>query len=303
MSSYLVTGGAGFIGSHLVDYLIGTGNKVTVLDSLLTGKIENINKSAHFIHGSITDVPVLESAFDGIDFCYHLAAIPSVQDSIKNWSDCHKVNLGGSINVFEIAVRNNIPVIYASSSAVYGSLTDVPIKEDSPIAPVAPYGFDKYSNEVHAKLFADLKGLKSTGLRFFNVYGSRQDPASPYSGVIPIFVKKIMNREGIKVFDDGNQTRDFIHVSDVVQALIKANNKKSLETSGVFNVCTGTGISVNYLVNALFEIIDKKVDIEYLPPRNGDVYQSIGDPSKAKDLLGFEAVMNIRKGLSLLFNK
>jgi len=302
MSSYLVTGGAGFIGSNLVDYLVNAGHQTTVLDSLLTGKIENINKLAKFIHGSITDAPLLEAAFDGIDVCYHLAAIPSVQDSIKNWSKCHQVNLGGSINVFEIAAKKNIPVIYASCAAVYGSPLNVPIREDSAIAPVAPYGFDKYSNEVHAKLFADLKGLKSTGLRFFNVYGSRQDPASPYSGVIPIFAKKILNGEKIQVFDDGNQTRDFINVSDVVQALIKANNKQSLEASSVFNVCTGRGVSVNDLINILFEIMGKEVDIEYLPRRNGDVYNSIGDASKAKELIGFEAAIDIREGARFVTN-
>ncbi len=303
MSRYLVTGGAGFIGSHLVDYLITEGHEVTVLDSLLTGKMENINKSASFVRGSITDVTILESAFEGVDFCYHLAAIPSVQDSIKNWHQCNAVNLGGSINIFEIAARKNIPVIYASSSAVYGSPLEVPIREDSAIAPVAPYGFDKYSNEVHAKLFGDLKGLKSVALRFFNVYGSRQDPASPYSGVIPIFAKKILNDEKLQVFDDGNQTRDFVHVSDVVQALVMANNQRSLEMSSVFNVCTGVGVSVNYLVNILFEIIGKKVEVEYLPSRKGDVYQSIGDPSKAKDLLGFKSGVDIKEGLGLLFNK
>lgn len=297
MSSYLVTGGAGFIGSHLVDYLIKTGHKVTVLDSLLTGKLENINKSANFIHGSITDVSILESAFEGVDFCYHLAAIPSVQDSINNWSKCHETNLGGSINVFEIASRKDISVVYASSAAVYGSPIDTPIKEDSVINPLAPYGFDKYSNEVHAKLFGNLRGLKSTGLRFFNVYGPRQDPSSPYSGVIPIFAEKISKGSRIKVFGDGNQTRDFVHVGDVVQALIKANNKRSLETSDVYNVCTGIGVSVNSLIEILFEILGKKVDVDYLPARSGDVYSSIGDASKAMNLIGFGAVTNLKEGL------
>ena len=153
---------------------------------------------------------------------------------------------------------------------------------------------------MHAKLFADLKGLKSTGLRFFNVYGTRQDPASPYSGVIPIFAKKILNGEKIQVFDDGNQTRDFIYVSDVVGALIRANNQHSLEASNVFNVCTGKGVSINNLVNILFEIIGKKVEVEYLSARSGDVYNSIGDASKAKDLIGFEAAVDINEGLKFV---
>ena len=300
MSNYLVTGGAGFIGSHLVDYLINSGHQVTVLDSLLTGKLENVNKAAKFIHGSVTDKAALEQAFEEIDYCYHLAAIPSVQGSIDRWSKCHEVNLGGAINVFELAVSKRIPVIYASSAAVYGNPKRMPIREEDEVTPTSPYGFDKYSAEVHAKLFGDLKGLKSVGLRFFNVYGPRQDPASPYSGVISIFIQKILKNQKIQVFGDGQQIRDFIHVDDVVQALIEANNEKVLEVNSSFNVCTGRGVLINILVEILFDLFGKKVEVEYLPARTGDINQSVGYPSKLQEQVGYKAAIDIREGLKHL---
>jgi UDP-glucose 4-epimerase len=212
------------------------------------------------------------------------------------------VNLGGAINVFETAVNKNVPVIYASSAAIYGSSQNIPLKEDSEIIAASPYGFDKYSTEAHAKLFANLRGLKSVGLRFFNVYGSRQDPTSPYSGVISIFINKILKNEKVQIFGDGNQIRDFIYVNDVVEALIKANNKKTLDTSSSFNVCTGKGTTINSLIEILGELLNKQVEVEYLLAPPGDIYKSIGDPLKLEKVIGYKAGIGIRQGLQYLLS-
>lgn len=302
MSSYLVTGGAGFIGSHLVDYLISLGHEVTVFDSLFSGKKANINKAAQFIHASITDKKDLNLALDNIDLCYHLAAIPSVQHSISHWSECHEINVGGSVNVFEAAAARNIPVIYASSAAIYGNTKQIPITEDASISPESPYGFDKYATEVQAKLFGNLKGLKTVGLRFFNVYGARQSPDSLYSGVIPVFIKKLLEGQKIQIFGDGNQSRDFVYVEDVVQALVKAADSKVLNCNTVFNVCSDQAISINFLAEILGKLLNQEVKIEYLPVRSEEVYKSLGNSQKLRELTGYQASITIEDGLRKLID-
>jgi UDP-glucose 4-epimerase len=299
MSRYLIAGGAGFIGSHLADHLISEGNEVTILDDLSSGKTENINNKCNFIQGCITDQELVKTIFKDIDFCYHLAAIPSVQKSIDNWTECHKINLGGSINIFNEAAKHNVPVIYASSAAIYGNSKDTPIAEDSQINPESPYGLDKYCCELQAKLFGEIHGLKNMGLRFFNVYGPRQDPKSPYSGVISIFSNKINNNETIEVFGDGEQERDFIFVEDVISALIAAAKKVSTK-SEVYNVCTGNSVTINELIQCFFTVLDKKVDIKYSSPREGDIYKSLGSPIKAKNELGFGNKIDLKTGLQQL---
>ena len=286
MSSYLITGGAGFIGSHLVDYLINQGHQVLVIDDLSSGAKDNLNKNCKFIKGSATDPNLLASAMEGIDFCYHLAAISSVQRSIEEWTLSHSVNLQGTINVFLEAAKRNIPVIYASSAAVYGNPDALPIKENGLIKPLSPYGLDKYCSELQAKLFANIHGLKNLGLRFFNVYGSRQDPASPYSGVISIFINKITNEKPLNVYGDGTQERDFVFISDIINVLIKAQDFVSLE-SKVYNVCTGVGLSINNLIRILFETFGRTVPVNYLPAKNGDIYKSIGDNRKITNEMGY----------------
>lgn len=300
MSTYLITGGAGFIGSHLANRLIAEGHSVTILDLSGASKIENVNKNAKFINGSITDPDLLNKAFENIDICYHLAAVASVQKSIDHWHESHMVNLGATVAIFEIAAKKNIPVIYASSAACYGLPKSIPVSEDDICSPMSPYGFDKYSTEIQANLFAKIKGLKSVGLRFFNVYGPGQDPKSPYSGVISIFIDRILSGNSLEVFGDGSQERDFIYVDDVVNALIKANNKDVLENSTALNVCSGKGTSLNDIILILFDILANKVDVKYLPSRPGDIYKSIGDASKAQELIDFVALISIKDGLQRL---
>lgn len=295
MSRFLVTGGAGFIGSHLVDKLIADGQEVLVLDDFSDGKEDNINSEAKLIKGSVLDRKLLTKLFQNVDFCYHLAATASVQKSITNWIEVHTNNLTGTINIFNEAAEAKVPVIYASSAAIYGAPKKTPISEDDPTNPSSPYGLDKLCCEKQAKLFGKIKGLKSIGLRFFNVYGPRQDPTSPYSGVISIFIDRIKQNKPIKIYGDGNQERDFIYIDDVITGLINAKEFVSINAD-IYNLCTGKAISINDLANILFKILGKKVEIEYLETREGDIYKSIGDPSKLQKLVSKDFI-DIEDGL------
>jgi len=297
MSRYLVTGGAGFIGSHLVDYLLLEGHSVTIIDDLSSGKIENVSKKCKLIVGNINDVDLLNKTFKNIDFCYHFAAIPSVQKSVDNWVECHKANLTGTINIFLQCSKQNIPVIYASSAAIYGDSEIFPLSEENMPKLLSPYGADKYSCELQAHVFAHVHGLKSVGLRFFNVYGSRQDPNSPYSGVISIFIDNIKNNKPLNVFGDGSQERDFIYIDDVVKALVLARDN-IVNKSQIYNVCTGYGITINSLIKTLFEVFDKEVPVNYLNRRDGDIHKSIGNNQKAISEIGFKSLTSLKDGLN-----
>lgn len=292
----LVTGGAGFIGSHLVESLLLNGDNVIVLDNLSSGNTKNVPDKCNFILGDINDTELLAKLFEKIDLCYHLAAIPSVQKSIQAWVACHNVNAVGTINIFLESRVRSVPVIYASSAAVYGDTKTLPLSETSSINPRSPYGLDKYYCELQAKVFANTQGIKTLGLRFFNVYGSRQDPYSSYSGVISIFMERIKCGKAIDVFGDGYQERDFIFIDDVIRALVLAKDHVSSEAK-VYNICTGLGCSVNFLIHNLFDIFGKAVVINYLNPRLEDVYKSIGNPQEAKKELGFKASYSLKTGL------
>ena len=305
----LITGGAGFIGSHLADHLLSEGHSITIIDNLSSGKIENISANCKLIIADINDIELLNQVFNDINFCYHMAAIPSVQKSTDNWVECHRTNLEGTINIFLQASKKNIPVIYASSAAVYGDLDVFPLSEDSKVKMLSPYGVDKYSCELQAEAFAHIYGLKTIGLRFFNVYGLRQDPNSPYSGVISVFTDNIKNNRPINVYGDGLQQRDFVYINDVVKALILArddmlmNNankqQKMFKDSKIYNICTGHGVTINSLIQNLFELSGREVPVNYLPKREGDIYKSIGNPQKAHEI-GFNALTSLSTGLKVL---
>src|SRR5580658_7797789 len=222
MALYLVTGGAGFIGSHLCDALLARGDKVRVLDDLSTGRRANLPSQAGLIVGDIADPETALAATDGIDGCFHLAAIASVERGINDWLGTNRVNLSGTISIFDAIRRHGTkaPVVYASSAAVYGDCRTIPIPETAECRPLSAYGADKRGCELHAVTATHVHGIPTTGLRFFNVYGPRQDPKSPYSGVISIFCERIRNEMPVDVLGDGAQTRDFVHVSDVVTALM-----------------------------------------------------------------------------------
>ncbi|MEY8194607.1 MAG: NAD-dependent epimerase/dehydratase family protein [Cycloclasticus sp.] len=299
MANYLITGGCGFIGSHLAESILGNGFNVRVLDNLSTGKRSNLPDGCELVVGDITDAAMVRSCMEGVDGCFHLAAIASVQESIDNWASTHRTNLTGSINVFNASRERKTPVVYASSAAVYGDNADLPLKERSLVRPLTAYGADKLGSEQHARVASLVHGVPTTGLRFFNVYGPRQDPNSPYSGVISIFVDRALNGEAIKIFGDGQQTRDFVYVADVVHFLRSAMISNSCNPS-IYNVCTGSYISVNQLAKMVGSIAGTHLPLLHEPSRRGDIRASIGDPSFSKSKLGLSSYYSLSAGLRLL---
>ena len=213
MPCFLVTGGAGFLGSHLVDALLKQGHLVRVLDDLSSGHRQNLPRQIQFLHGDVTDPTTVEQAFDGIDACFHLAAIAAVVRSNREWLRTHQVNLTGTLNILHQARRlrrrREIPIVYASSAAIYGDCATVPIGEDTPVAPMSAYGADKSACELHARVVGAVHEIPTVGLRFFNLYGPRQDAQSPYSGVIALFADRLRLGKPVEIFGDGEQVRDF----------------------------------------------------------------------------------------------
>ncbi len=301
MPLYLVTGGAGFIGSHLVDALLARGDRVRVLDDLSTGKRDNLDSRAELIVGDVADAACVAGAMAGVDGCFHLAAIASVQLGNSDWLGTHRANLTGAITVFDAARRakpeGTVPVVYASSAAVYGDSTELPLGETAVTRPLSAYGADKLGCELHARVASLVHGVRTVGCRFFNVYGPRQDPASPYSGVISIFFNRIGAGQGITIFGDGGQTRDFIYVADVVQALLIAMSQEA-DQLAVFNICTGTATSLLELAAAVGRVFGIKPDIAFGPVRTGDIRASLGNPAAARAALGFAASVQLKDGLS-----
>ncbi len=302
MAHYLVTGGAGFIGSHLAERLINAGHEVTILDDLSTGKKENIHNNSRLIVGSITDGPVWDEALSGVDGVFHLAAVASVERSRVEWRYTHEVNIGGMVRLLEAISQKHggkIPVVYASSAAIYGQNEAVPIAETENAAPATAYGADKYACELHAKVAAGVHGIPCLGLRFFNVYGPRQDPSSPYSGVISIFMNRIPAGQTITLYGDGEQSRDFIYVADVVEALSAAMRllKTGKVHEAVCNVCTGKGTTLKQLIAAIESVSGEKAKITVAPARTGDIKTSLGDTRQCRTVLGITAATPLEQGL------
>jgi UDP-glucose 4-epimerase len=299
MSIYLVTGGAGFIGSHLCDALVAQGDTVRVLDDLSTGRRSNLPESAILVEGDVADPGLALRALDGVDGCFHLAAIASVEKGVTDWLGTHHTNITGTISVFDAIrrLRSEVPVVYASSAAVYGDAAAIPAAESEPCVPLSAYGADKYSCELHARVANHVHRIPTVGLRFFNVYGPRQDPKSPYSGVISIFCERIAAGLPIAIFGDGQQTRDFVHVADVVRALLAAM-AMAPPGSPVFNVCSGTSTSVEALAKVVAQLAGKDLEVQMRPPRAGEIRHSLGVPTLANSVLGIEGRVPLRAGLS-----
>ena len=296
MALYLVTGGAGFIGSHLCDALIARGDWVRVLDDLSTGHLSNLPAGVDFHKGDIADPDAAAQATEGVDGCFHLAAIASVERGVTDWTGTHRANLTGTIEIFDALRHLKIPVVYASSAAVYGDCQTIPIPEDADRRPLSAYGADKYGCELHARVASHVHGIPTTGLRFFNVYGPRQDPRSPYSGVISIFCQRIGDGAPIAIFGDGGQTRDFVHVSDVVAALLAAMALRPAD-SPVFNVCTGHATSVLDLAHLIADLAGKPLNHSFQPPRAGEIRHSLGDPTRLRATLFTPQPVPLRTGL------
>lgn len=303
MKKYLVTGGAGFIGSHLVRSLLLAGHKVIVIDDLSTGKRSNIsNPDTDLLVGSILDLGLLGEAAQGCDGIFHLAAMVSVQDSIDKWQEGHDVNLIGTIKVFQAALAvGSIPVVYASSAAVYGNQNSALCSESEAFTqPVSPYGADKLACEHQARAFAKIHGIASFGLRFFNVYGPGQQDNSPYSGVISRFVRNAVDGIPHTIFGDGQQTRDFIYVSDVVAglqaAMIHLNNRNQ---NYVSNICTGGSCSLLNLIDVLNSLRPGTAhNLDFQPSRSGDVKHSCGCNKMMFDMLRVTPRTSLRDGLA-----
>jgi UDP-glucose 4-epimerase len=300
MANWLVTGGCGFIGSHLVEALTARGDHVRILDDLSTGRREHAPPGSELIVGCITDAETVARAMRGMDGCFHLAAIASVERGRTEWLTTHRINLTGTIAVFEAARAARpdrpLPVVYASSAATYGDNANTPLKESEAPRPLSAYGADKLGCELHGRVAWNIHRIPSIGLRFFNVYGPRQDPSSPYSGVISIFVDRMRGGRGVDVYGDGQQLRDFIFVKDVVRFLLAAMGKA--EGDGrVFNVCTGRSTSIVDLARTIAGVVGCQPAIAQKPPRAGDIRVSLGHPDAAERFLGVKALTSLEDGL------
>ncbi|MEI6161091.1 MAG: NAD-dependent epimerase/dehydratase family protein [Roseococcus sp.] len=300
MALYLITGGAGFIGSHLADALIARGDQVRVLDDLSTGKLENLPRGAEFIEGDVADTAVVQRAMQGVAGCFHLAAIASVARSNEDWLGTHRTNLTGTVTVLDAArAADRTPVVYASSAAIYGNPASMPIAESTQAQPLTAYGADKLGSELHAAIAWQVHGVPTFGCRFFNVYGPRQDPLSPYSGVISIFARRVASGEELTINGDGEQLRDFVYVADVVRHLLggMALLRRAPQAT-VINVCTGRATSLLELLASLERVCGRAARRRFGPERQGDIRLSLGDPARATALLGLSATTRLDQGLA-----
>jgi len=301
----LITGGAGFIGSNIVDYLVANKYKhITVLDNLETGNLNNIqthinSKKVHFIQGSISDYDTCLAATKGQDIILHQAALGSVPRSIINPLATHQTNVTGFVNILEAARTNKVNrVVYASSSSVYGDDLNMPKKEEIVGNPLSPYAVSKKTNELYAAVFASTYQMEIIGLRYFNVFGPKQNPAGPYAAVIPIFMDKLLNKISPTIYGDGNNTRDFTYVENVIQAnLLAAFTKDKAAVNQVYNIAYGATTSLN----KLFELIatDLKLDTKviYGDKRPGEIKDSFASIDKAKNLLGYKPLVSLEEGI------
>lgn len=302
MALYLVTGGCGFIGSHLCDALLARGDQVRILDDLSTGSLDNVSPRAELRRGDVADPAAVGAAMEGVAGCFHLAAIASVDRSVTDWAGTHRTNLTGAITVFDAARRRgrdaSVPVVYASSAAVYGDCGELPIRESAPTRPRSPYGADKLGCELHGFVASTAFGVPTIGLRLFNVYGPRQDPASPYSGVISVFCERLLGGRPIDIHGDGSQTRDFIFVADVVAAFLAAMAGSRPTAAAVYNVCSGRTTSILELAHIIGELCGAEPDIRFRPPRAGDIAHSLGDRSLSGERLDLPDPADLRTGLA-----
>ena len=299
MSTYLVTGGAGFIGSHLAEELVRRGHAVRVADSLITGRRSNLDhvSPVEFREGDLADLDFAQAVVQGCDYVLHQAAIPSVPRSVKDPITSNRANVDATLNVLVAAREAGVKrLVFAGSSSAYGNTPTLPKSEDLPSNPLSPYALQKVVGEQYLQLFTQLYGLETVSIRYFNVFGPRQDPSSPYSGVISVFATALLENRSPKIYGDGGQTRDFTYVANVVDGVLRAC--EAPKASGeVINVATGGRISLNELFAEMKKIVGASVEPEYVEPRQGDVRDSQASIVKAKALLGYEPIVSFEDGL------
>lgn len=304
---YLITGGAGFIGSHLAEALAEQDNRVTVFDNLSSGRIENLKPFDHkirLIQGDIRDYDALLEATRGVTHLFHKAALVSVFQSVEDPALNQDINSTGTLNVLRAAAANGVQrVVMAGSSAVYGNNPALPKNENMLPEPASPYAAAKINGEHLLRIYAELYGVQTVTLRYFNVYGPRQDPSSPYSGVISIFARALREGRPVTIYGDGAQTRDFICVKDVVRANLLAMETTDTGKGEAFNIGTGSATSLLELLNILCEIAGTTIEPQFEPARTGDVRHSVADISRARRFLNFTPQYTLKEGLTLLLNE
>ncbi len=302
---YVVTGGAGFIGSNLVDEILRRGNSAVILDDFSSGKEENLPPSSPLldvVRASITDLQALHSAFRGADFVIHLAARASVPRSVKDPIETNRVNVDGSLNVLVAARDAHVRrLVFAASSSAYGETPTLPKAESMPPDPISPYGVSKLVGEMYARVFGIAYGLENVSLRYFNVFGPRQDPSSEYSGVLSRFMLAAIRGESPVVFGDGEQSRDFTYVANVVDATLRAC-EAPLASGKVFNVGTGRRITLNQVLALLASTVGRPLQPRYDPPRSGDIRDSQADISLARAILDYQPTVDFEQGLRHTWN-
>ena len=301
---YVVTGGAGFIGSNTVDELVKRGHSVVVLDDLSAGKEENlaeVRNKITFIKGSITDIEALQKAMHQAEYIIHLAARTSVPRSVKDPVETNRINIDGTLNVLVAARDNKVKrVVYAASSSAYGETPTLPKVETMQSKPISPYGVTKYVGELYAQTFGRCYGLENVCLRYFNIFGPRQDPDSPYSGVLSRFAKAFLEDDQPVIYGDGEQTRDFTFVDNAVQANLLACEAPAA-SGHTINVGTGASVSLNQTLQLLRKLTGKELQAKYDPPREGDIRDSLADIDKARQMLGYEPTVMFEEGLQHTF--
>ena len=299
MATYLVTGGAGFIGSHLTEELVGRGHMVRVADSLITGKRSNLDHipGAEFREGDLADAGFAADVVRGCDYVLHQAAIPSVPRSVKDPITSNRANVDATLNVLVAARDAGVKrLVFAGSSSAYGNTPTLPKHEDMPANPLSPYALQKVVGEQYLQLFTRLYGLETVSIRYFNVFGPRQDPTSPYSGVISVFATALLENRSPTIHGDGEQTRDFTYVANVVDGVLRACSAPGA-SGQVINVATGGRISLNQLFRAIRDLTGAQVEPTYAGSRAGDVRDSQADITRARELLGYEPAVSFEDGL------
>ncbi|HET9264354.1 MAG TPA: SDR family oxidoreductase [Vicinamibacterales bacterium] len=299
MAHYLVTGGAGFIGSHLTEELVRRGHRVRVADSLVTGRRSNLDHvpDIEFLEGDLAELDVARQAVKDVDFVLHQAAIPSVPRSVSDPITSNRANVDGTLNVLVAARDARVRrLVFAGSSSAYGDTPTLPKHEGMPNTPLSPYALQKVVGEQYLQMFTKLYGLETVSTRYFNVFGPRQDPSSPYSGVISVFATALLDGRSPTIFGDGEQTRDFTYIANVVDGVLRACEAD--DASGqVINVATGGRVSLNTLFETMRRLIGADVQPRYAEPRAGDVRDSQADIAKARRILGYEPVVSFEEGL------